>query len=170
MVKKINDLIDKILTKLHLMKFREQLLYIAVGGMTTVIDWGVFALLERLLPPLSDGGFMQFLFRLSPYIIQYTVAWCAAVLFAYWASKYFVFECSGGNAKKQFVEFVLSRLLSLGISLVFDVVLSGEKVGINMNPYIAKLISSVVVIIVNYITNKWVVFRKKKETAEEKND
>lgn len=164
MVEKINGFIDKLLTKIHLIKFREQLLYVIVGGLTTVIDWGVFALLERLLPPVSDSFF---LFKLSPYIIQYTVAWCAAVLFAYWASKYFVFEVSTGNAAKQFIEFVLSRLLSLGISLLFDVILSGEKVGIRMNPYIAKLISSVVVIIVNYITNKWVVFRKKKTASEE---
>lgn len=160
MVEKINAFLNKLLTKLHLVKFKEQVLYIIVGGMTTVIDWGVFALLKMLIPPM-EGYF--FLFRLSPYIIQYTFSWIAAVVFAYWASKYFVFEYGSGDNERQFVEFVLSRLLTLGISILFDVIFSGEKVGLQWNPYLVKMISSIVVVIINYVTNKWIVFNKKRK-------
>ena len=68
-------------------------MYLIVGGGTTAIDWIVFTLLVFLLPDLSGLPF----FEQFPNAIEYTVSWVAAVLFAYWASKYFVFE----SAKKR---------------------------------------------------------------------
>lgn len=155
-VKFFNRIIDAVLNFLHLSKYKEQIMYLVVGGGTTVIDWGVFALLVFLLPDLSGLPF----FRQFPNAIEYTAAWAAAVLFAYWASKYFVFESAKKEGSVQFFKFVASRLLTLILSLAGDFLLTGI---LKMNEFIAKLIISVLVIIINYITSKLLVFNHKTE-------
>ena len=159
MSEKINALIDKILTKLNLIKFRELIIYIIVGGLTTVVDWAVFFLLDKIIPPIPIPEIIQLI---TPNIIPYTIAWFAAVVFAYFANKLLVFRYGKGNNAKTFISFLVSRILSLAIAIAFDVVLTSEIVGICMNKYVVKLISSVVVVIFNYVVGKWIVFRKNK--------
>ena len=153
-VKFLNRVIDSVLSFLHLSKYKEQIMYLVVGGGTTVIDWGVFALLVLLLPDLSSLPF----FNRFPNAIEYTAAWAAAVLFAYWASKYFVFETAKKEGSVQFFKFVGSRVLTLILSLAGDFLLTGLM---KMNEFLAKLIISVLVIIINYITSKLLVFNHK---------
>lgn len=159
MSEKINALIDKILTKLNLIKFREFIIYIIVGGLTTVVDWAVFFLLDKIIPPIPIPEIIELV---TPNIIPYTIAWFAAVVFAYFANKLLVFRYGKGNNAKTFISFLVSRILSLAIAIAFDVVLTSEIVGICMNKYVVKLISSVVVVIFNYVVGKWIVFRKNK--------
>ena len=155
-----NRIIDAVLKLLHLTKYKEQIMYLFVGGGTTVVDWVVFYILNFLIPDLSAIGF----FTRFPNAIEYTVAWASAVLFAYWASKYFVFETAKKEGFAQFMRFVGSRVLTLILSLVGDFVLTGL---FKMNEFIAKLIISVAVVIINYITSKLLVFNKKEESMEE---
>ena len=166
MSEKINALIDKILTKLNLIKFRELIIYIIVGGLTTVVDWAVFFLLDKIIPPIPIPEIIELV---TPNIIPYTIAWFAAVVFAYFANKLLVFRYGKGNNAKTFISFLVSRILSLAIAIAFDVVLTSEIVGICMNKYVVKLISSVVVVIFNYVVGKWIVFRKNKneQTGED---
>jgi len=159
MSEKINALIDKILTKLNLIKFRELIIYIIVGGLTTVVDWAVFFLLDKIIPPIPIPEIIELV---TPNIIPYTIAWFAAVVFAYFANKLLVFRYGKGNNAKTFISFLVSRILSLAIAIAFDVVLTSEIVGICMNKYVVKLISSVVVVIFNYVVGKWIVFKKNK--------
>ena len=49
LVRFINKIIDIVLNALHLSKYREQIVYLFVGGGTTVVDWVVFALLWAVL-------------------------------------------------------------------------------------------------------------------------
>ena len=156
-----NRIIDAILKALHLSRYKEQIMYLFVGGATTAVDWIVFTLLVLFLPDLSSLPF----FDRFPNAIAYTAAWAAAVLFAYWASKYFVFETAEKEGARQFLKFVASRLLTLVLSLAGDFVLTGMM---KMNEFIAKLIISVAVVIINYITSKLLVFNKK--SAEENHD
>ena len=93
LVRFFHKIIDAVLNFLHLSKYKEQIMYLVVGGGTTAIDWIVFTLLVFFLPDLSSLPF----FDRFPNAIEYTAAWIAAVLFAFWASKYFVFE----SAKKE---------------------------------------------------------------------
>ena len=159
MSEKINALIDKILTKLNLIKFRELIIYIIVGGLTTVVDWAVFFLLDKIIPPIPIPEIIELV---TPNIIPYTIAWFAAVVFAYFANKLLVFRYGKGNNAKTFISFLVSRILSLAIAIAFDVVLTSEIVGICMNKYVVKLISSVVVVIFNYVVGRWIVFKKNK--------
>ncbi|MBQ2987803.1 MAG: GtrA family protein [Clostridia bacterium] len=156
LVRFVNKTIDAVLKALRLTKYREQIVYLFVGGGTTVVDWVVFALLFALLPDLSHLPF----FNAFPNAIAYTAAWAAAVLFAFWASKYFVFvEAEQAKGFSQFLKFVASRvftlLLCLGTEFVFVTLL-------HVNELIVKYaICTVLNIVINYITSKLLVFKKK---------
>lgn len=154
LVRSLNKIIDALLNAMHLTKYKEQIMYLFVGGGTTVVDWIIFTILVFLLPDLSNLPF----FSHFPNAIEYTAAWAGAVLFAYWASKYFVFETAKKEGFSQFMKFVGSRVLTLILSLVGDFLLTGL---LHMNEFIAKLIISVAVVIINYITSKLLVFNKK---------
>ena len=144
---------------MHLTKYKEKILYLFVGGGTTVVDWVIFTIFALFVPPVG-GEFVQ---KISPNILAYSIAWLGAVIFAYVLSRLFVFEQTGEKIPTQFLKFVGSRVLTLILSIVGDMLLSGL---LKMNPFIAKLIISVAVIIINYITGKFLVFRKKKTQTE----
>jgi putative flippase GtrA len=157
LVRFVNKTIDVVLKALHLTKYREQIVYLFVGGGTTVVDWVVFALLFALLPDLSHLPF----FNSFPNAIAYTAAWAAAVLFAYWASKYFVFvEADKTKGFSQFLKFVASRVFTLVLCLVTEFVFVTL---LHVNELIVKYaICTVLNIVINYITSKLLVFKKKK--------
>ncbi len=158
LVRFLNKIIDTILGAMHLTKYKEQIMYLFVGGGTTVVDWIIFTILVFLLPDLSHLP----VFSHFPNAIEYTAAWAGAVLFAYWASKYFVFQSAKQEGISQFFRFVASRVLTLVLSLIGDFILTGL---LHMNEFLAKLIISIAVVIINYITSKLLVFHKK-ETEE----
>lgn len=164
MVDFINKITDKVLSAFHISKFKEQVMYLIVGGLTTAVDWIVFTLFAMFIPPVG-GDFIE---EISPNILAYTISWLVAVLFSYFASRLFVFKPTEERVNTQLLKFVGSRIVTLVISIVGDIILSGKYAVISVkNPWIAKLIISVFVIIINYVTSKWFVFSKKrKERAE----
>ena len=157
LVRFVNKTIDVVLKALHLTKYREQIVYLFVGGGTTVVDWVVFALLFAFLPDLSHLPF----FSAFPNAIAYTAAWAAAVLFAFWASKYFVFvEAEKQKGFSQFLKFVASRVFTLVLCLLTEFVFVTL---LHVNELIVKYaICTVLNIVINYITSKLLVFKKKK--------
>lgn len=156
-MKFLNKIIDSVLKFLHLEKFKEIIVYIVIGGLTTVVDWAVFALTDLILPQFGGAFFEKF-----PNAIEYSAAWAAAVIFAYFTNKYLVFEAQG-RSFAEFCKFVLSRIFTLFVSLAGDFLLCGV---LSMNKYLAKLIIAVIVVILNYITSKLLVFTKKKKTED----
>lgn len=165
MVKLINKIADAVLAFLHLSKFKEQIMYLGVGVLTTLVDWAVYAVFVLFVP--SVGG--DFLAAVSPNILSYSIAWLCAVIFSYAASKTLVFKPTNEKIGKEFLKFFGSRAITLALSIVGDIVLYGSYALIKIeNPFIAKLIISVAIIIINYITSKWLVFTKKNPNGEEK--
>ncbi len=156
MIEKIRNAVDKIFNKLHLLKYKELILYLFIGGGTTVVDWVLYTLFVLFIPPIN----LERVNQISPNIIAYCFSWAGAVLFAYIFSRLFVFE-SNNNIASEFVKFVLSRFLTLVISILGDMLLCGKLAVIPIgNPFIAKAVISVMVIIINYITSKLLVFKK----------
>ena len=164
MVRFIHRIADAVLGFLHLTKFKEQIMYLGVGVLTTLVDWAVYAVFVIFVP--SVGG--EFLQRISPNILSYTIAWLAAVIFSYFASRLLVFQPTDEKVSSQFLKFFGSRALTLALSIAGDIFLSGDMAVIKIeNPFIAKLIISVAIIVINYVTSKWLVFSGK-STGEEK--
>lgn len=95
------------------------------------------------------------------YRIATTIAWIAAVLFAYFTNKHYVFESKTENFKDTFREFVLFfgfRFLSFLMDLAAMIALVD---GLAMGGTWAKVWSNVIVLIANYIFSKFFIFKKK---------
>ena len=167
-MEKLNNFITKILTKIKLVKYKEIILYLIVGGLTTVVDWVVFILLSELIPTVQNPGpVLTFIHKITPNILAYSLGWFAAVVFAFFANKFLVFEAGKDKAKGQFFAFLSSRLATLIFSVAFDFVFTSETVGLMWNKYLVKAIGSIVVIIVNYIFGKLIFKKKDKEQIQE---
>ena len=165
MVKLIHKIADAVLGFLHLTRFKEQIMYLGVGVLTTLVDWAVYAVFVLFVP--SVGG--EFLQRISPNILAYSIAWFFAVIFSYIASKALVFKPTNEKISREFAKFFGSRAITLALSIIGDVLLSGDYAIIKIeDPFIAKLIISIAIIIINYITSKWLVFKKNTTDGENK--
>lgn len=126
-------------------KYREVLLYLFFGGCTTLVNIVSFFLLR--------------LFNLSLYPSN-VLAWLLAVLFAYLTNKLFVFE-SKGKSKKEVTKECLSFFGFRLLSLVFDMGIMYLLINIlSWNELLAKVLSNIFVIIVNYLFSKLFIFKK----------
>ena len=143
-------MIEKI--KALCIKHREILVYLIVGGMTTVVAWAAkfiwnFAFYEGTAFPTVTENF-----------ILSVVNWVAGVAFAYPMNRRFVFQSRNPQILKELSGFVMSRVATL----VLDIVVMQVLVLICVNMYIATFISAVLVIIGNYVFSKFFVFKNKK--------
>lgn len=138
-----------------LKKHREFLLYAAFGVGTVAADMGTYALTVEPLGIRRANA----------------LGWCAAVLFAFFTNKYFVFQKRHEGLSvsfREFLEFVGARLLSLGVQ-VFGME-AMVKAGLDRKLFgvqggVAKVLITVVVILINYIFSKFLIFRRKKEST-----
>ena len=122
--------------------------YLIVGGLTTVVSLSVYY-----------GCVLTFLDPENPLQLQAAniISWIAAVTFAFFANRIFVFRSHGTGVLREAGAFYLARvgtlLMDMGIMFV----------GVTLMGYsdkIMKLIVQVVVTIANYVFSKLFVFRK----------
>ena len=129
-------------------KYREVIVYLITGGITTVINFAVFFVLTNLLD--------------IHYITSNIIAWAAAVIAAFLMNKLIVFDdgdMSGVTIIKQLASFVSFRIVSgameTGLLYVFV-----EFMKLNEN--IVKIVVAVLVVILNYVFSKLIIFKKKR--------
>jgi putative flippase GtrA len=138
----------KKLYALIFIKYGEPIRYLIVGGINTILNIALFGLHANVIE--------------VNYLISNAVAWVFGVTFAFVANKYIVFKSYDNNRKKMITEAVIFIALR-GLSGVFDMVFMYVFIDlIVINNMIAKVTDNVVVIIVNYITTKFIVFKQKK--------
>ena len=128
-------------------KYWNILSYLVFGVMTTVVNYAVYLPIYNLLG-LSAA-------------VSNVIAWVAAVAFAFLTNKPFVFKSHDWSAKTvipELTKFVSCRIASGAMETVI-LLLTVDLLGWNGN--IWKLITQVLVVILNYVTSKLVVFRKK---------
>ena len=167
-------------------KYREIILYLVFGVLTTVVGFGTYFLImagaEHILGlPMDDETSITYL---TVYVTAQIIQWVAAVLFAFFTNRKWVFteaDRSKGSFGRQLVLFAGSRvasfLLDLGVTygctLLLAVWIARNPVilGIELTPgVIAKLVAAVLVIIANYVLSKLIVFRKATSKPEENTD
>lgn len=129
-------------------KYREMISYLFWGVMATVVNWVVYFPLEKL-------------FHIN-YLVANVIAWIAAVVFAFFTNRVFVFRSERHGAKAvliEFFSFVAARLFSFGCEelLMF---LGGDVAHINTD--VVKIAVAVIVVILNYVFSKLLIFRKDK--------
>lgn len=132
-------------------KHREIIVYLIVGGLTTVVSWAAKFI----------WNFVFYAGTAYPTVVQNfilsVVNWVAGVAFAYPMNRRFVFQSKNPDILKEAGGFVMSRVATL----ILDIVMMQVLVLLGMNVYIATVIVAVLVIVGNYVFSKFLVFNKK---------
>ena len=143
---------------------KEIIMYIVFGILTTLVSWGTYILFEKALKSVFWANLLS---------------WICAVSFAYITNKLWVFESKSFDFKtliKEIPSFVVSR----GITGVFEIAFVPllAKWGFD-NPFFSlakamkitadvfytdgifsKISVAIIVVILNYIFSKLIVFKK----------
>ena len=132
-------------------KYREQILYVVFGAGTTLVNISSYWLLKQI--GCSTGA-------------ATALAWFLSVLFAYLTNKALVFESRDWHMRtilrEAFSFFscrALTGLLDLGIMLLFVDFLRWPDLPV-------KIASTVIVIVLNYVASKLLIFQKKPSERE----
>lgn len=128
-------------------KYRELIVYVFFGGMTTVVNFAVYW-------PCYNFANMSA-------TVSNVIAWCAAVIFAYLTNKPFVFrshDWSMATVIPEFSKFVGLRVGSGAIETLI-LWLTVDILGWNGNLW--KILVSVIVVVLNYVFSKFLVFTGK---------
>lgn len=137
--------------KALLVKYREIIVYLIVGVLTTVVSWLACWVAKFFLD--SDN-------TLQNNLIQ-TIGWVAGVSFAYPTNRKWVFRSTNPEIFKEFIGFAGSRVSTWLLELVVMTVCVNL---IHLNYWISKIcIAAVLVTVLNYLISKLFVFKKKKD-------
>lgn len=131
------------------LKYKEIINYLIFGVLTTFVSLGVYYICVYTF--LNPENVVQLQ-------IANIISWVAGVAFAYVTNRKFVFESKEENKLKEAGKFVTSRITTLLMDMAI------MFIGVTLckfNDKIIKLISQVVVIVMNYLLSKIIVFKKK---------
>ena len=136
------------------LKYKEIINYLIFGVLTTVVSLATYYGLTLTILNPDKALELQ---------IANIISWIAAVTFAYFTNRKWVFENKEKAKIKEASKFYLSRVgtLLIDMALMFIFV---TKLGVNDK--IMKLVVQVVVTILNYVFSKFIVFREKKNETK----
>ncbi len=133
-------------------KYEEILSYLFFGVLTTIVSFTTYLLFANtFLAEKSDLDIQ----------IANVLSWICAVTFAYITNRIFVFKSKvkGKKQAKEIVNFVIARLASLLIDMAMMYILYSLM---HIDDTIAKIIVQFVVVVMNYIFSKVIIFKKEK--------
>lgn len=149
-------------------------MYIIFGVCTTIISFVTYYLFRWIFPDENSvPDWLKWVFNLtsamgkeSATALPVLLSWICSVTFAFVTNRLFVFQSEAKKAGvlREGVTFFLSRVFTLVVDLVIMFLLV-DLTGIQNGLYefAAKVLSNVVVLVLNYVLSKVFVFRKKKE-------
>lgn len=133
-------------------KYEEIIIYLIVGVLNTLVSWGACFLVEWLFldPDITWQN-----------AVINTWGWVVGVCFSYPLNRKWVFKSTNPKILKEFSGFAASRLSTW----ILDIVIMWLTVNVlHMHYWIAKIfISAVLVMILNYVFSKLLIFKKKEE-------
>lgn len=134
-------------------KNREAWRYIVFGALATFVNIGVYALCAKVffknLPEVQRVDFSNY------------IAIGLAMAFAYICNKLFVFDSKTNGIKelfKEIIAFIGCRIFSAIVEIVFMRI---TVVNFNFNEVVMKIFANIIVMILNYIFSKLIIFKKK---------
>lgn len=128
-------------------KYKETIYYLVFGVLSTIVNIAVYILCTRTLN--------------IDFIISNWIAWIAAVIFAYITNKFWVFESKKIQIKfliKEFLSFVSCRIVSGIIEMFLMYVMISI---LSINDFVVKITTNIVVVILNFIFSKLIIFKEK---------
>lgn len=130
-----------------ILKYKSFILYVFFGGCTTVINIATYALFSRVFHAGTIGSNIA--------------AWIFAVSAAYITNKIWVFESEVKDPQglvREIISFIICRLATGAMDMAIMYV-SVEV--LHWNDLIMKVISNILVIMLNFVFSKLVIFRKR---------
>jgi len=161
-------------------KIRKIFMYLVSGGITTVVNWVLYIVIDKLIQIDMTVDIIGKPVSLK-FIINQIICWIVSVLVAYFLNRVTVFR-SKGSIGRELMSFFGARIISflvleLGLySLMIwgCVAMTGLPIDTPMTTfsifgfafgftyeYLVKLINSVFIVIANYVMSKLMVFKKK---------
>ncbi len=136
------------------MDLGEIIRYLIMGGLTTVVSWGSYALFAKVCGWSITAANI--------------VSWICAVVFAYLTNKVWVFHSYSWKPAfilKEAALFISARLITgviemAGVPLLVRLGMDQKILGVK--GMMAKVVVSVLVVILNYVFSKLIIFRKKR--------
>lgn len=129
--------------------------YLAVGAMNTALNIIIFAIIYNyiaLLPEMHIHGY-----SIANYTIALLVAFIATAPTGYWLARHFAFTKS--KTQRVLLQFI-KYLVVVVQGLISDyLILKALIVVFNVYPTIAKIISTIIVLSLNYILQKFFTFQ-----------
>lgn len=132
-----------------IIKYRDIIPYAVFGILTTLVNIAVYWVMAHIF----NLGVM----------LSTIIAWVAAVLFAYLTNRKWVFHSEAQIPQEVFKEIIsfftcriITGVVDWGCMLIFVDML-------HFNDVIIKTAANILVIVLNYIASKLVIFRHKKE-------
>lgn len=132
-------------------KYREIISYFFYGVFTSLVNVILYILFVPLIGITTSNA----------------IAWFGAVIFAFVTNKLFVFNSKSWEWRstlKEIGKFLGARIFSGILEIVLPTVLfyiGLDQTLFGVEGFLAKIIVSVIVIILNYVLSKRIVFRKK---------
>ena len=159
------DIFDKIMSREPLRplwpfweKHREVLVYLFIGGLTTLVSWAAKFL----------WNFAFYAGTPDPTVTQNTVLSvvesAAGIAFAYPTNRKWVFRSKNPNILAEAAGFVGSRLVTMLLGWLTNLLLVNV---LGVSVYVSTVIAAILVIIGNYVISKLLVFRKKTDGEEQ---
>ena len=126
-------------------KYREIILYLIIGALTTLVSFLVQWICKDIF--LFDNVFWET-----------AVAWFCSVLFAFFTNKLIVFE---SKQKQGFFQELFMFYGARGFTGALEIGSMFLFVDIaRLNYWAVKIITNVVIIVLNYILSKFIIFKK----------
>ena len=129
-------------------RYREQINYLIVGGLTTVVSLVTYWFCVSILLNAEDPLQLQ---------VANVISWICAVTFAYFTNRRFVFFSQEQSRIREAGKFFLSRLTTLAMEMA--IMALGVSV-LRINDKVVKLVAQIIIIIANYVLSKLLVFRR----------
>lgn len=128
------------------LKNKEMILYLFFGGLAFIVSIGTYGLFSEICH--------------MNVLIANIISWVITVMFAFVTNRIWVFESPTETIKElcyQMFKFYTGRVITLVIE---EAILIVFITWLGFNSMIIKVIAQVVVIVLNYIISKLIIFKK----------
>lgn len=135
-------------------KYEELINYLIIGILTTIVSLATYYLLTLTILDANNKVYLQ---------IANIISWLASVTFAYFTNRKYVFKVKNKSNIKECLNFYISRISTLLIDMIIMYIFVSI---LKFDNKIVKLVAQVVIIILNYILSKFIVFKSSKEVEK----
>jgi putative flippase GtrA len=167
LLRKIRDLILKVVDFFYppFARFlpRPTFRYLACGGSNTLLDIFLYYMSYHYLLKGQDISVLG-LFEITPHIMAFIIGFCITFPIGFTLSKYIVFPESQLRGRIQFFRYAFLVAIMLSMNYVFLKLFVDV---LHFYPTVAKVVTTIIVAVFSYISQKNFSFKTKKSVSQE---